>query len=252
MIIYRREGGLSAEDQEKIAADRTELNAAIEANEGGIYHAVEPFAEPRPSESGDAALLIGNITGDGDGDTILDPIDDIRERVSDPGGGLEVKVTGAGGLRGGRDQGLRGDQRHAARRGARARRGPADPHLPQPDLPVDPAVRGRVRRGHHALDRLRPDRARRHRQRPVLLDPLDPRARGGHGLRAAAGLQIPGGVAQTRGQARGDGARPAHGRTGDRRVRRDGHRRAAVPDHRRGRGHGRASGRSARSASRSR
>ena len=98
VIIYRREGGLSPEDQEKIAADRTELNAAIEANEGGIYSAVDPFAEPRPSESGDAALLIGNITGDGEGDTILDPIDDIRERVSDPGGGLEVKVTGPAGF----------------------------------------------------------------------------------------------------------------------------------------------------------
>ena len=36
----------------------------------------------------------------------------------------------------------------------------ADPDLPQPDLPLDPAVRGRLRRGHDALDRLRPDRAR--------------------------------------------------------------------------------------------
>ena len=59
---------------------------------------MSPFAEPRPSESGDAALLIGNVTGDGDGETILDPIDDIRERVSDPGGGLAVKVTGPAGF----------------------------------------------------------------------------------------------------------------------------------------------------------
>ena len=57
-----------------------------------------PFGEPVPSESGDAALLIGSITGDGEGDTILDPVDDIRERVSDPGGGLEVKVTGGAGF----------------------------------------------------------------------------------------------------------------------------------------------------------
>jgi len=98
VIVYRREGGLSAEDRARIAADREELNQAIEQNEGDIYRAVSPFAEPRPSETGDAALLIGNITGDGEGDTILDPIDDIRDRVSDPGGGLVVKVTGPAGF----------------------------------------------------------------------------------------------------------------------------------------------------------
>ena len=98
VIVYRREGGLTPEDRARIAADRTELNRAIEENEDDIYRAVSPFAEPRPSESGDAALLIGNVTGDGDGATILDPIDDIRERVSNPGGGLEVKVTGPAGF----------------------------------------------------------------------------------------------------------------------------------------------------------
>ena len=98
VIVYRRDGGLTEADRARIAADREELNAAIEANEGGVYRAVSPFSEPRSSESGDAALLIGNITGDGDGATILDPISDIRERVSDPGGGLEVKVTGPAGF----------------------------------------------------------------------------------------------------------------------------------------------------------
>ena len=98
VIVYRREGGLTAEDRARIAADRAELNRAIEENKDDIYRAVSPFAEPRPSESGDAALLIGNITGDGDGATILDPVDDIRERVSDPGGGLQVKVTGPAGF----------------------------------------------------------------------------------------------------------------------------------------------------------
>ena len=98
VIVYRREGGLTAEDRAKIAADRVELNRAVEENQDDVYRAVSPFGEPRLSESGDAALLIGNITGDGDGATILDPIDDIRERVSDPGGGLEVKVTGPAGF----------------------------------------------------------------------------------------------------------------------------------------------------------
>ena len=98
VIVYRREGGLSGEDRARIAADREELNRAIEENKDDIYRAVSPFAEPRLSESGDAALLIGNVTGDGDGATILDPVDDIRERVSDPGGGLAVKVTGPAGF----------------------------------------------------------------------------------------------------------------------------------------------------------
>jgi RND superfamily putative drug exporter len=98
VIVYRREGGLSAEDKARLAADREELNRAIEENKGGIYGAVTPFGEPRFSERGDAALLIGSITGNGDGDTILDPVDDIRDRVSNPGGGLEVKVTGGAGF----------------------------------------------------------------------------------------------------------------------------------------------------------
>jgi RND superfamily putative drug exporter len=98
VIVYRREGGLTDGDQAAIRADREELNAAIEANEDDIYRAVSPFAAPRPSQTGDAALLIGSITGDGDGATILDPVEDIRDRVSDPGGGLVVKVTGGAGF----------------------------------------------------------------------------------------------------------------------------------------------------------
>jgi putative drug exporter of the RND superfamily len=93
VVVYRRDGGLTDEDQEKIAADRQELNQAMEQ-----YPQVSPFGEPVPSPGGDAALLIGNITGDGESETILDPIDEIRELVSDPGGGLEVKVTGPAGF----------------------------------------------------------------------------------------------------------------------------------------------------------
>jgi RND superfamily putative drug exporter len=98
VIVYRREGGLTGQDRARIAANRVELNRAIEENKGDIYRAVSPFVAPRFSESGDAALLIGSITGNGEGDTILDPVDDIRDRVSDPGGGLEVKVTGGAGF----------------------------------------------------------------------------------------------------------------------------------------------------------
>ena len=98
VIVYRREGGLTERDRAQIRADRAELNRAVEENAGDVYRAVSPFAAPVPSESGDAALLVANITGDGDGETILDPVSDMRERVSDPGGGLAVKVTGPAGF----------------------------------------------------------------------------------------------------------------------------------------------------------
>ncbi len=93
VVVYRREGGLTPADREHIAADRQELNEAVKK-----YPQVTPFAEPQFSPTEDAALLIGNITGDGESETILEPIDEIRERVSDPGGGLEVKVTGPAGF----------------------------------------------------------------------------------------------------------------------------------------------------------
>ncbi|HWT24990.1 MAG TPA: MMPL family transporter [Solirubrobacteraceae bacterium] len=98
VIVYRRERGLEAADRARIAADRQELNRAIRENRGRIYRAVSPFGAPVPSRDGNAALLIGSITGDGEANTILDPVDDIRARVSDPGGGLAVKVTGGAGF----------------------------------------------------------------------------------------------------------------------------------------------------------
>ena len=67
------------------------------------------------SRDGTGAIVQAQITGDGEAETILDPVDAVRERVSDPGGGLETKVTGPGRLRGRPDQGLRGHQRRAAR-----------------------------------------------------------------------------------------------------------------------------------------
>ena len=97
VIVYRREGGLTPQDEQAIAADREELNAAIEQDRD-VYRAVQPFGEPQPSPGGDAALLIANLTGDGESDTILEPVGDIRDRVSDPGGGLAVAVTGPAGF----------------------------------------------------------------------------------------------------------------------------------------------------------
>jgi putative drug exporter of the RND superfamily len=57
-----------------------------------------PFVGPICSEDGKAALVTAYLKGDGDGDTILDPVNDWRDKVSDPGGGLDVKITGGAGF----------------------------------------------------------------------------------------------------------------------------------------------------------
>jgi len=56
-----------------------------------------PFVGPVCSTDGKAATVTAYLKGDGEGDNLLDAIDGWREIVSDPGGGLEVKVTGGAG-----------------------------------------------------------------------------------------------------------------------------------------------------------
>ena len=90
VIVYRRAGGLTAADTRRIAADRAELNQLE-------LRATSPFGAPQRSPDGTAAIVQANITGDGEAETVLDPVDAVRGRVSDPGGGLEVKVTGPAG-----------------------------------------------------------------------------------------------------------------------------------------------------------
>lgn len=90
VIVYRRERGLSRSDLAKIAGDRAALNRLN-------LRATSKFGPPQRSPDGSAAIMQANVTGDGEAETILDPVDAVRERVSDPGGGLEVKVTGPAG-----------------------------------------------------------------------------------------------------------------------------------------------------------
>jgi putative drug exporter of the RND superfamily len=56
-----------------------------------------PFVGPVCSPDGKAAIVTAYIAGNGEGDRILDPVKDWRDRISDPGGGLEVKITGGAG-----------------------------------------------------------------------------------------------------------------------------------------------------------
>jgi RND superfamily putative drug exporter len=97
VVVYRRASGLTAADRRRIARDIAELNRLK-------LRATTPFRVvpaggrgARTSPDGSATLISSEITSDGDSDTLLDPVDAVRERVSDPGGGLEVKVTGPAG-----------------------------------------------------------------------------------------------------------------------------------------------------------
>ena len=59
---------------------------------------LRPFVGPICSEDGKAAIVTAYLKGDGDSETILDPIEDWRDQISNPGGGLEVKITGGAGF----------------------------------------------------------------------------------------------------------------------------------------------------------
>jgi RND superfamily putative drug exporter len=58
----------------------------------------EPFVGPICSKDGEAAIVSAYIKGNGEGERILDPVQFWREEISDPGGGLEVKITGGAGF----------------------------------------------------------------------------------------------------------------------------------------------------------
>ncbi len=57
-----------------------------------------PFVGPVCSTDGKAAIVTAYIAGNGEGDRILDPVKAWRDEISDPGGGLEVKITGGAGF----------------------------------------------------------------------------------------------------------------------------------------------------------
>jgi RND superfamily putative drug exporter len=60
--------------------------------------AYAPFVGPVCSSDGKAAIVTAYINAEGEADRILDPVKDWRDKVSDPGGGLEVKITGGAGF----------------------------------------------------------------------------------------------------------------------------------------------------------
>jgi len=99
VIVYRREGGLTEADRGRIREDLAELNA-LELRATTPFSPVPPNAEgPLPtSPDGTAALLAADVTADGESETLIDPVDAVRDRVSGSFDGLEVKVTGGAGF----------------------------------------------------------------------------------------------------------------------------------------------------------
>src|SRR5687768_17196903 len=132
VIVYRRESGLTPADRRKIVADVRRMTqerfpgvvpdgakAASGGQESGRDGGAAsggpqgcgrpttpipgqpadyaPFVGPICSPDGKAAIVTAYLKGNGDGDRILDPVDAWRDQVSDPGGDLEVKITGGAG-----------------------------------------------------------------------------------------------------------------------------------------------------------
>jgi putative drug exporter of the RND superfamily len=138
VIIYRRESGLTAADHRMIEEDVAAMtetrfpgviadgstaagggrrssaseSAAAKATLkklppgcGGPTTTVPgqpagyaPFVGPICSPDGKAAIITSYISANGKGERILNPVKRWREQVSDPGGGLEVKITGGAGF----------------------------------------------------------------------------------------------------------------------------------------------------------
>ena len=136
VFVYRRAGGLTDADREKISEDAERLtekrfpavvadgataasggsSGGGEAPTGGTQAGnlpegcagpttpvpgqpsdYAPFVGPICSEDGQAAIVTAYLKGNGDSESILDPVQFWRDTASDPGGGLEVKLTGGAG-----------------------------------------------------------------------------------------------------------------------------------------------------------
>ncbi len=136
VIVYRRDSGLTAADRRTIEADVGKMTEerfpgviadGATAAAGGKRPDSEqdspaalkdlppgcagptstvpgqpadyaPFVGPVCSPDGKAAIITSYIKANGEGERIVDPVKDWRDKISDPGGGLEVKITGGAGF----------------------------------------------------------------------------------------------------------------------------------------------------------
>src|SRR5215207_6018334 len=93
IVVYRRDGGLTAADRAAIAADVAELNRATRA-----FDNTTPFRPPVVSPDGTTALVQNQVKVTGEDDDILDPVEAYRDVVESAPGGLEARVSGPAGV----------------------------------------------------------------------------------------------------------------------------------------------------------
>ncbi|MEA2282349.1 MAG: putative drug exporter of the superfamily [Solirubrobacteraceae bacterium] len=92
VVVYQRNGGLSARDRATLAADRARLNA----NRPPL---VLPAGRPVLSPRGDAAIIVQPVRApdNGNSEQFKNAVQHIRDTVSGERNGLTVKVTGGAG-----------------------------------------------------------------------------------------------------------------------------------------------------------
>ncbi len=135
VIVFRRESGLTAADRQRITEDVGKLaetrfpgviaDGATAAGGGkpqakpssgaapkglppgcagststvpGQPADYAPFVGPTCSTDGKAAIVTAYIKGNGEGERIVDPVKDWRDKLSSEDGGLEIKITGGAGF----------------------------------------------------------------------------------------------------------------------------------------------------------
>ncbi len=102
VIVYQRDGGLTAADEQRITSDVAELNSQA------VFPNATPFGNPagergggrsfQLSSDGSTALIVNSLRATGESEDILRPIDRYRELVSGEEQGLSVAVGGPGGV----------------------------------------------------------------------------------------------------------------------------------------------------------
>ncbi|WP_432478103.1 MMPL family transporter [Nocardioides sp. GXQ0305] len=91
-LVFERDGGLTAEDQQAIEDYRPELAEVEFVAEDGV-------GPPILSEDGEAAQVVVQVAAS-DGDDVTATVDDLRVVVDDPPDGLTALVGGQGGVLG--------------------------------------------------------------------------------------------------------------------------------------------------------
>src|SRR3712207_1720876 len=93
VIVYRRDGGLTAADRTQIRRDVAELNRIT-----ARYENTPPFRQAGGPPDGRSPLTKNNSRAPGGGGNLIAPVKNSRTAVSARGGGLRVKVADPAGI----------------------------------------------------------------------------------------------------------------------------------------------------------